>query len=111
VPDMRNTRVGDVIRELLDYEIAVDAYDPRALPGEVEHELALRMVDDPFRERDDAGYDAVILAVPHDEFRSRTVREFVDLLRTDRGRAILIDIRGMLSREAVEAQGVDYWRL
>ena len=111
VPDMRNTRVGDVIRELRDYDIAVEAYDPRALAAEVEHELALRMVDDPFREPGEAGYDAVILAVPHDEFRSRNVREFVDLLRTDRGRGILVDVRGILSREAVEAQSVNYWRL
>jgi len=57
-----------------------------------------------------ARYDAVVVAVPHDEFRSRAVRDFVDLLRADRG-GVLIDVRGMLDRAAVEAHGVAYWCL
>jgi UDP-N-acetyl-D-galactosamine dehydrogenase len=109
VPDIRNTRVADVIRELRDYELAVDVHDPRALPAEVGHEFGIAMIEDPFNGQE--RYDAVIIAVPHDEFRSRTVPDFVDLLRNDHGRGIVIDVRGMLDRAAVEAQGVDYWRL
>ena len=108
VPDIRNTRAADVIAGLRDYEVQVDVYDPRAISVEVEEELGLRMIDDPFgcAHR----YDAVVVAVPHDEFRSRSVAEFVDLLRVDSG-GILIDVRGMLGRAAVEAHGVAYWCL
>ena len=108
VPDIRNTRAADVIAELRDYEVQVDVYDPRAISAEVEEELGLRMIDDPFGAA--SRYDAVVVAVPHDEFRSRAVRDFVDLLRADRG-GVLIDVRGMLDRAAVEAHGVAYWCL
>jgi UDP-N-acetyl-D-galactosamine dehydrogenase len=113
VPDIRNTRVADVVRELGEYEIEVDTYDSRAVQTEVEHELGLRMIEDPFRslKKNDGLYDAIIVAVPHDDFRSRSVTDFVDLLRTDRGRGVLIDVRGMLDRAAVEAHGVAYWCL
>jgi UDP-N-acetyl-D-mannosaminuronate dehydrogenase len=71
------------------------------------------MIEDPFRslKKNDRLYDAVVVAVPHDDFRSRSVTDFVDLLRTDRGRGVLIDVRGMLDRAAVEAHGVAYWCL
>jgi UDP-N-acetyl-D-galactosamine dehydrogenase len=109
VPDIRNTRVADVVSELRDFELQVDVYDPRAVPSEVEEEMRLHMVEDPFG----AGerYDAVIIAVPHDEFRSRTVADFVDLLRADHGGGVLVDVRGMLDRAAVEGQGATYWCL
>ena len=108
VPDIRNTRAADVIAGLRDYEVQVDVYDPRAISAEVEEELGLRMIDDPFGGAH--RYDAVVVAVPHDEFRSRSVGDFVDLLRADSG-GILIDVRGMLARAAVEARGVAYWCL
>ena len=108
VPDIRNTRAADVIAELRDYEVQVDVYDPRAISAEVEEELGLRMIDDPFGGAHH--YDAVVVAVPHDEFRSRSVGDFVDLLRADSG-GILIDVRGMLARAAVEARGIAYWCL
>src|SRR5207302_979982 len=90
VPDIRNTRVVDIIGELRDYEVHVDVYDPRAVASEVEEELGLRMVDDPFRSRQT--YDAIVLAVAHDEFRSRDVTDFVDLLRTDHGTGVIVDV-------------------
>ena len=109
VPDIRNTRMADVVSELRDYDLKVDAYDPRAVPSEVEDELRLRMVDDPFvaAER----YDALVLAVPHDEFRARRVADYLGLLREDHGRGVIVDVRGILDRTAVEAQGVAYWCL
>jgi len=109
VPDIRNTRVADLIAELRDYDVEVDVYDPRALAAEVETEMGLRMIDDPFRA--DERYDAVVMAVAHDEFCSRSVVDFVDLLRPDNGGGVLIDVRGMLDRASVEAQGVAYWCL
>lgn len=109
VPDIRNTRVADVINELRDFDLKVDVYDPRAMPSEVEDEMHLTMVEDPFAGAE--RYDAVIIAVPHDEFRRRTVADFIDLLRADHGGSVLVDVRGMLDRASVELQGVAYWRL
>jgi UDP-N-acetyl-D-galactosamine dehydrogenase len=109
VPDIRNTRVADVINELRDFDLKVDVCDPRAAASQVEAEMGLQMVNDPFT----AGkrYDAVIVAVPHDEFRSRGVADFVDLLRSDHGGGVIVDVRGILSRAVVEAHGIAYWSL
>jgi len=109
VPDIRNTRVADLIAELRDYDVKVDAYDPRATPAEVESEMGLRMVRDPFQSGE--RYDAAVLAVAHDEFRARTVTDFVDLLRHGHGGGVLVDVRGILPRAAVEGQGIAYWCL
>lgn len=63
-PDIRNTRVVDVIRELEDYGVRVDAYDPWVDAEEAEREYGVSPVSEPA-----AGYDAIILAVAHDTFR------------------------------------------
>lgn len=64
-PDMRNTRVVDILRELADYNVAVDVYDPQVNKDEAEQEFGIRPIIEP-----EAGaYDATILAVAHREFR------------------------------------------
>lgn len=64
-PDLRNTRVVDVVAELRDYGVAVDVHDPWADPAEARHEYGLDVIAKP-----EAGtYDGIILAVAHDEFR------------------------------------------
>jgi UDP-N-acetyl-D-galactosamine dehydrogenase len=109
VRDIRNTRVADLVNELKAYEMRVDAHDPLASPADVEHELHLRMVDDPFGTPEI--YDAVVVAVPHDEYRARSVGDLLSLLRRDNGGAVIVDVRGMLPRDAIEKAGVKYWRL
>ncbi|WP_086077435.1 Vi polysaccharide biosynthesis UDP-N-acetylglucosamine C-6 dehydrogenase TviB [Bordetella genomosp. 13] len=63
-PDLRNTRVVDIVRELADYDVAVDVYDPWVDPDEAEHEYGFKPVAQP-RE---GAYDAIILAVSHRQF-------------------------------------------
>ncbi len=64
-PDLRNTRVVDVIAELQDYGVTVDVHDPWADVAETRHEYGLDLVSDP-----EAGaYDGIILAVAHDSYR------------------------------------------
>ncbi|MCE8519201.1 Vi polysaccharide biosynthesis UDP-N-acetylglucosamine C-6 dehydrogenase TviB [Ruegeria pomeroyi] len=66
-PDLRNTRVVDVVSELRDYGIAVDVHDPWVNAEEAMHEYGIALT-----ERPEAGtYDGVILAVAHDEFREQ----------------------------------------
>ncbi|MDZ7749877.1 MAG: nucleotide sugar dehydrogenase [Halofilum sp. (in: g-proteobacteria)] len=65
-PDLRNSRVVDILRELEGFHVQVDVHDPWADPGDVEAEFGVEPVAAPAT----GGYDAVILAVPHDEFRA-----------------------------------------
>lgn len=63
-PDLRNTRVVDVVRELADYGLGVDIHDPLANPDDARAEYGLDLVQDPAL----AGYDGVLLAVSHARF-------------------------------------------
>ncbi|WP_206050312.1 Vi polysaccharide biosynthesis UDP-N-acetylglucosamine C-6 dehydrogenase TviB [Oceaniglobus ichthyenteri] len=65
-PDLRNTRVVDVVRELQDYGIQVDVHDPWTNADEARHEYGLDLVQTP----QDGGYDGIVLAVAHDQFKA-----------------------------------------
>ncbi|MEM0984856.1 MAG: Vi polysaccharide biosynthesis UDP-N-acetylglucosamine C-6 dehydrogenase TviB [Pseudomonadota bacterium] len=66
-PDLRNTRVVDVVSELQDYGITVDVHDPWVDAAEAQHEYGIKLTETP-----EAGaYDGVILAVAHDTFRAQ----------------------------------------
>ena len=73
-PDLRNTRVVDIVRELADYNARVDVCDPWASAEEAQHEYGLVLVEQP----EHGAYDAIILAVAHDQFRQlgEAVRDF-----------------------------------
>jgi UDP-N-acetyl-D-galactosamine dehydrogenase len=64
-PDLRNTRVIDVVRELQSYGIQVDVHDPWANADEARHEYGLDLVQTP----PNCGYDGIVLAVAHEQFR------------------------------------------
>jgi UDP-N-acetyl-D-galactosamine dehydrogenase len=64
-PDIRNTRVMDVITELQSYNVRVDVYDPWVDPAEAEREYDIRLTDTP----QPGTYDAIVLAVAHSRFR------------------------------------------
>ncbi|MCI6988997.1 MAG: nucleotide sugar dehydrogenase [Campylobacter sp.] len=87
-PDMRNTKVIDIIEELKKFEINVDVYDPWVDPNEEKKDYKHGLIKDPFK----AGkaYDAVIVAVAHDEFKKHSMDEFNNL--SD----IIIDIKGII---------------
>jgi UDP-N-acetyl-D-galactosamine dehydrogenase len=65
-PDLRNTRVVDVIAELRDYGVVVDVHDPWANADEARHEYGLAPVATP----EEGAYDGIVLAVAHEEFRA-----------------------------------------
>lgn len=64
-PDLRNTRVVDIVAELKDYNCHVDVHDPWVSAEEAQHEYGIKPIAEP-KER---GYDAIILAVAHHQFR------------------------------------------
>jgi UDP-N-acetyl-D-galactosamine dehydrogenase len=65
-PDLRNTRVVDVVRELQDYGIQVDVHDPWTSADEARNEYGLDLVQTPLN----CGYDGIVLAVAHDQFKA-----------------------------------------
>lgn len=65
-PDLRNTRVVDVVEELEDWGITVDVHDPWVDADEARHEYGIALCESPAQ----GGYDGIILAVAHEEFRA-----------------------------------------
>jgi len=70
-PDLRNSRVIDIIEELRDYDVTVDVYDPWADPTEAKLEYGVALVSEP----EPDAYRAIILAVAHREFRALTAED------------------------------------
>jgi UDP-N-acetyl-D-galactosamine dehydrogenase len=94
-PDVRNTRVVDIIRELNSYDIKLTVYDPWASPEEVSHEYGIDTVSSlPEGNK----YDAVVLAVAHSEFVDQDWSKLVK----DGG--IIYDVKGCLAKEKVHAR-------
>ena len=85
-PDIRNSRVIDVIRELEEFGTDVDVYDPWADPKEVKHEYGLDLLPHP-----EGTYDAIVLAVAHDKF------DDLDLTKLKHGdNTVIYDIKSKL---------------
>ncbi len=108
VPDLRNTRVIDVIEELREYKVEVLVHDPAADPEEALHEYGLRLA--PLEEFRDLS--AVILAVPHEAYKRLPLTELRAWFGTTNGeRPILLDVKAALDPATVRAAGMEYWRL
>lgn len=93
-PDIRNSRVVDIIKELKDFDCCVEVFDPWADLVEVEHEygLTLKEIKD-FKMQD---YAAVIVAVAHNEFK--------ELDFGNKGKTIIYDLKGILPKEQVSGR-------
>lgn len=126
-PDVRNTKVVDVIKELEEYGVDVKVVDPVADKEDLWREYRIHLYDQ--NEIKDA--DAIIFAVPHDEFKFYTLDDIKKFYRkqqyigtdalheiaaTSEGSSentgyVLIDVKGMFNRQDAEAAGLLYWRL
>ncbi len=97
-PDLRNTRVVDLVHEFREYGAQVDVHDPWAGPEEAGHEYGLVPITTPPA----ATYDAVVLAVGHDQFRQLGGQGVRAFCRPDAG--IVYDVKGVLPRDAVDGR-------
>ena len=88
-PDLRNTRVVDIIRELESYGIEVDVYDPWVDAAEAMREYGVEMTEMP----EHKGYDAVVVAVAHSEF----IQEHNAFVYSG-PQSVVIDVKGILPR-------------
>lgn len=87
VSDIRNSKVPELIRELQDFGINVDAVDPYADPKEFKHEYGIEL-----KSHTDNEYDAMILAVNHNKYASYTENDFNKLCNKD---AMFYDVKGI----------------
>jgi len=100
VSDIRNSKVADLIAELMHYSINVHITDPFASPNQVAREYKLTMVD---AISDD--YDAVIVAVSHDEYKSLDVNYYKGIMKDN---PILMDLKSIYDFNDNE---LEYWTL
>ncbi|GAB6076449.1 nucleotide sugar dehydrogenase [Desulfurobacterium crinifex] len=103
IRDVRNTRVIDIYRELESYGVKPHVYDPHAIPEEVKEEYGIELLKSP---EEMAPYDAVVVAVKHEEFRKLTP-EFFEKISVSK--PIVMDVKGIYNRE--EFKEVVLWRL
>lgn len=104
VPDLRNSKVIDVIRELQEYDIDVQVTDAEAGSKEAEHEYGVTLI--PFNDLEKA--DAVVLAVPHREYVQKSWGIIQSLLKNDKG--ILVDVKSVLPLNE-KPEKIELWRL
>jgi UDP-N-acetyl-D-glucosamine/UDP-N-acetyl-D-galactosamine dehydrogenase len=103
-PDVRNTKVVDIIRELKEYGMTVHVHDPYASSAEAEHEYGISLSA---WEAMPAA-DALVVAVSHREYLSQPL---ANLLAKVKPAGAVIDVKSALSADAVRAAGHQLWRL
>jgi UDP-N-acetyl-D-galactosamine dehydrogenase len=96
-PDLRNTRVVDIVAALAGYSAQVDVFDPWVDAAEARHEYGIT----PVNQAEQGAYDAVIVAVGHDEFRTlgaEGIRAF------GKEKSVVYDVKYVLPRDAVDGR-------
>ncbi len=88
-PDLRNTRVVDLVEEFKDFNCNVDVYDPWVDKNEAVHEYNIRPLDSPIKGK----YDAILLAVAHNEFKELSVEQ---IRANGKDSHVLYDIKYLL---------------
>ncbi len=92
-PDIRNSKVIDVIRELKSYGTQVDIYDPQAEAKEVMHEYGLTLIEKPVKQ-----YNAIVLAVGHEVFRSLNW----NVIKHEK--TVIYDVKGFLDKKLITSR-------
>ena len=103
-PDIRNTKVVDVIRELQSYGVKVHVHDPVAADEEARHEYGI-----PLTSWDNLPRSAAIVyAVAHSEFAKRPIEDYLNKLAP---KGVMIDVKGQVNASAYAPHGIGVWRL
>ena len=105
-PDVRNTRVVDIVQELNEYNIHPLICDPMADKAEAKRQYGLNFVDISKIKN----MDALIVAVGHDKFKSLTMKQIATMFKKGH-KKVLLDIKGIFDRKAYLKAGYVYWRL
>ena len=103
-PDLRNSKVIDVIRELQSYGINVQVCDPEADNDEAVHEYGVQLT--PFKQLQPA--QAVVIAVAHKEYVALQIADYLSILKH---KPVIIDVKGICNPAQCDAAGIRLWRL
>ncbi len=107
-PDIRNSKVADIIKRLREYNENVKIADPVADEEEVGRAYRLELI----KLREVKAADCIIFAVAHDEFKELSLKRLKAMYKdTSAGNKILIDIKNIFNKEELEAEGYTYWSL
>lgn len=107
-PDIRNSKVIDIINSLSEFGISPDIVDPYVNKKEVNEEYGLEVID--LESVKDA--DCVVIAVAHKEFKEMDVQEVDKLFKdVNNNEKIIIDVKGILNKKQIENKGYSIWRL
>lgn len=104
-PDIRNSKVIDIINELKEYGIEIKVVDPLAEESEVQKEYGIKLS----KLKNVTDVDAVIFAVPHEKFKNITLKDLKKIYKDNK--LVLIDIKGIFNRKEAEDLNYLYWRL
>ena len=96
-PDVRNSKVADLVKELEKYGARVDAYDPWVDAAEVKHEYGIT----PVKKLQNGRYDAIVMAVGHDQFREMGIKAIRKLAKP---RHVLFDIKYVFKASEVDGR-------
>jgi len=104
-PDLRNSKVADLVKELQEFGCDVSVHDPLAASKEAVHEYGITLTDwDALPKQ----ADAIVAAVSHTEYTSQPVNKILSKLRAG---GAFIDIKSAYSQDVIEAAGYKLWRL
>ena len=107
-PDIRNSKVGDVILRLEEYGIKPVVVDPWASADAAKAEYNVKLV----RMDELCDVDCLIVAVAHDEFKALSLDDIKKLYKTtENSNKVLVDVKGLYTIKDLEASGLRYWRL
>lgn len=101
VADIRNSKIANLAKELIEYSVKVHLTDPHASSEEFNLEYDLNLTD-----KMDSDYDAVIVAVSHDKYKSYTFDDFKSMMKND---PVIFDLKGIFKYPTDE--DIKYWRL
>lgn len=108
VPDVRNTKVIDIVKELEEYGIDFVVHDPVADPDDVMKEFELELVD----ESELRDLDCVILAVPHKAYLEKyDLDTILTLYRENEKKRVFVDVKSVFDKKECEERGLYYWSL
>ncbi len=96
-PDLRNTRVVDLVEEFESFNCNVDVYDPWVNKDEANHEYSIKPIDTPIEGK----YDAILLAVAHDEFKELSLDQIKSFGKDSH---VLYDIKYLLKADEVDGR-------
>ncbi|HZJ77784.1 MAG TPA: nucleotide sugar dehydrogenase [Clostridia bacterium] len=105
-PDIRNTRVVDIVEELKEYGISPLVCDPYADKKEAMDYYSIELVDIDSTK----GADAIVVAVKHKDFKDLTIDKIKNMYKSNTSK-VLIDVKGLFNKQEFEQAGFVYWRL